>query len=248
MAPSLAGVLQALSVAYVLVATAAQCVPSTGKSRSLFFRTHVLCGLLPLIALNLLVTFLLPVPGCPTGYLGPGGNSEHGRFANCTGGAHLYVDLQLFGRSHLFQNPSCQPLYQTGPYDPEGLLNWLMVAATAYLGFLTAASVFSVPHPGGASDRAHLQRLLTLRWGSALMLASVFSGGWILFPDAWIPLNKNLWSLSYVMLSSGLACLVFALADATVAAPICSWIVRHVESVGRNAILLYVLVRRSITI
>lgn len=241
----LAGVLQALSAAYFLVACAAQCVPSTGKSCSVFFRTHGLCGLLPLIALNQLVTFLLSVPGCPTGYLGPGGNSEHGRFANCTGGAHLYVDTQLFGRSHLFQNPSCQPLYQTGPYDPEGLLNWLMVAATSYLGFLAAASVY---HPGGASDRAHLQRLLLLRWGSALMLASVFSGGWILFPDAWIPLNKNLWSLSYVMLSSGLACLVFALVDATVVAPICSWIVRHVESVGRNAILLYVLVSPSSTI
>lgn len=206
-----------------------------------------MCGLLPLITLNLLATFLLPVPGCPTGYLGPGGTSEQGRFANCTGGAHLYVDTQLFGRNHLFQSPSCQPLYQTGPYDPEGLINWLMVAATSYLGFLAAASVRSRHHPGGASDRAHLQGVLT-RWGSALILASVFSGGWILFPDAWIPLNKNLWSLSYVMLSSGLACLVFALVDATVVAPISSWIVRHVESVGRNAILLYMLVSPSITI
>ncbi len=34
----------------------------------------------------LLITFLLPVPNCPTGYLGPGGKHHHGKYENCTGG------------------------------------------------------------------------------------------------------------------------------------------------------------------
>jgi len=34
----------------------------------------------------LLITFLLPVPNCPTGYLGPGGKHHHGQYENCTGG------------------------------------------------------------------------------------------------------------------------------------------------------------------
>ena len=34
------------------------------------------------------VVFLMPVPdGCPTGYLGPGGLHEGGKYFNCTGGA-----------------------------------------------------------------------------------------------------------------------------------------------------------------
>ena len=39
------------------------------------------------VSLYSLVTFLLPVPDCPTGYLGPGGLADHGAHYNCTGGA-----------------------------------------------------------------------------------------------------------------------------------------------------------------
>jgi len=31
-----------------------------------------------------LITFWMPVLGCPTGYLGPGGISDEGRYFNCT--------------------------------------------------------------------------------------------------------------------------------------------------------------------
>ncbi|CAF3898060.1 unnamed protein product, partial [Rotaria sp. Silwood1] len=38
----------------------------------------------------ILITFLLPVPNCPTGYLGPGGKHDHGKYWNCTGG-YYYI-------------------------------------------------------------------------------------------------------------------------------------------------------------
>jgi predicted acyltransferase len=48
-----------------------------------------LCVLLT-ITVWLLLTFLLPVPNCPTGYLGPGGKHDHGQYQNCTGGIIKY--------------------------------------------------------------------------------------------------------------------------------------------------------------
>jgi hypothetical protein len=40
----------------------------------------------------ILITFLLEVPNCSKGYLGPGGKHEHGKYQNCTGGN----DRELF--------------------------------------------------------------------------------------------------------------------------------------------------------
>ncbi len=55
------------------------------------------------LALHVLLTFLLPVPGCPTGYLGPGGIQDGGRYFNCTGGAAGHIDLAIFGPNHIYQ-------------------------------------------------------------------------------------------------------------------------------------------------
>ena len=86
----------------------------------------------------ILITFLLPVPNCPTGYLGPGGKHNHGKYWNCTGGdimhqpekispviaflgAAGYIDRVVLGTSHLYDEPTCQEIYATKiPYDPEG--------------------------------------------------------------------------------------------------------------------------------
>jgi|JI10StandDraft_1071094.scaffolds.fasta_scaffold1939766_1 heparan-alpha-glucosaminide N-acetyltransferase len=55
-----------------------------------------------------LITFLLPVPGCPTGYIGPGGLSLGPELAACTGGAARYIDLLVFGEAHIYQTPTAQ--------------------------------------------------------------------------------------------------------------------------------------------
>ena len=42
------------------------------------------------------VTFLMPLPnGCPTGYLGPGGFHEGGKYFNCTGGATVIINFVI---------------------------------------------------------------------------------------------------------------------------------------------------------
>ncbi len=45
----------------------------------------------------LLLTFLLPVPGCPTGYLGPGGDMQNDHsLANCTGVSNRRLEIRFF--------------------------------------------------------------------------------------------------------------------------------------------------------
>lgn len=72
-------------------------------------------------ALHVIITFLLPVPGCPTGYLGPGGLSNNSDFPNCTGGAAGYIDRVVLSPNHIYQRPTSQKIYDSAvPYDPEG--------------------------------------------------------------------------------------------------------------------------------
>jgi hypothetical protein len=54
-----------------------------------------------LVTAHLLITFLLPVPGCPKGYLGPGGIGDQGQYRGCVFAARLsllHVSV-LFGCS-----------------------------------------------------------------------------------------------------------------------------------------------------
>ena len=68
-----------------------------------------------------LVVYLVPIPNCPKGYVGPGGYHLHGLHKNCTGGAIGYIDRYIFD-SHIY-NSTKNPVYGTIlPHDPEGIL------------------------------------------------------------------------------------------------------------------------------
>lgn len=41
-----------------------------------------------------------------SGYLGPGGIGDFGKYPNCTGGAAGYIDHLLLGEKHIYQHPS----------------------------------------------------------------------------------------------------------------------------------------------
>lgn len=80
--------------------------------------------MLVLVAVHCLVTFLLPLErGCPTGYIGPGGLHLDAAYpGNCIGGAAGYVDRWLLGVNHIYNWPTARRVYESGPYDPEGVL------------------------------------------------------------------------------------------------------------------------------
>ncbi len=115
-------------------------------------------------------------------------------------------------------------------WDPEGILSTLPAIGTTLLGVLAGWFIREETSP-----RRVVRGLLT--WG----LAGVIAG---LAVSPWLPINKSLWTSSYVLFTGGLACGVLA---------VCYWICdvnpsdrtpRLTEpfvALGRNAILLFVL-------
>ncbi|CAF3302887.1 unnamed protein product, partial [Rotaria sp. Silwood2] len=151
----------------------------------------------------ILITFLLHVPNCPTGYLGPGGKHDHGKYWNCTGAAG-YIDRLILGNSHLYNEPTCKEIYHTKvPYDPEGILGILTGILLCYLGvqaghcFIYSTRVLRIC--------VHWLVLGIICGSIALILSH---GG---HSNSWIPINKNLWSLTFVLMLASLAFIILTI-------------------------------------
>ena len=90
--------------------------------------------------------------------------------------------------------------------DPEGLLSTLPAVASTLLGALAGLGM-QAASTGRASWKTVRVKLLV--WGVAGIAAGEI---WL----RWFPINKNLWTSSYVLLAAGLAAVVLAA---------CSWLV-----------------------
>ncbi|XP_063814810.1 heparan-alpha-glucosaminide N-acetyltransferase-like isoform X2 [Pseudophryne corroboree] len=151
---------------------------------------------------SLCLTFLLPVPGCPTGYLGPGGIGDYGQYPNCTGGAAGYIDKWLLGADHIFHHPTCKELYKTTqPFDPEGILGTINSVVTAFFGLQAGKIILCYRKSPHKILKRFLLWSILLGIISAILTKCARDGGFI-------PINKNLWSLSFV---STLSCFSFLL-------------------------------------
>ncbi|XP_071986015.1 heparan-alpha-glucosaminide N-acetyltransferase-like isoform X2 [Engystomops pustulosus] len=153
----------------------------------------------------LCLTFLLPVPGCPTGYLGPGGIGDDGLYPNCTGGAAGYIDKWLFGPNHIYNYPTCKELYKTTqPFDPEGALGTINSVVMAFFG-LQAGKIILIYRK---SPHQILCRLFI--WSVLLGIISAILTK-CTRDEGFIPINKNLWSLSFITTLSCFSFLLLAL-------------------------------------
>jgi predicted acyltransferase len=145
----------------------------------------------------------------------PGG---HAGDLSAAGNLGAWLDRTLMG-GHLWRKD----------WDPEGLLSTLPAIATTLLGVLAGLAVRDA-----ASPRALVRRLSL--WG----LAGVVAG---LACNLAFPINKSLWTSSYVLFTAGVASAVLAACYAWVdASP--SPATRHwsepLVALGRNALLLFV--------
>ena len=99
-----------------------------------------------------------------------------------------WIDFRLLGGNHVWQ--------ATGTWDPEGLLSTLGAVASVLCGVLAGHWI--------RSHRATDTKAFGLFYaGSVTVLL-----GW-----TWsrvFPINKSLWTSSYVLLSAGIACLVLS--------------------------------------
>ncbi|KAF4804991.1 heparan-alpha-glucosaminide N-acetyltransferase [Turdus rufiventris] len=150
----------------------------------------------------LCLTFFLPVPDCPRGYLGPGGIGDFGKYPNCTGGAAGYIDRLLLGEKHMYQHPSSGVTYQsTMPYDPEGILGTINSIVLAFLGLQAGKiTLFYKDQPKQIMSRFII-------WGIVMGIISAVLTK-CSKEEGFIPINKNLWSISYV---TTMSCFAFIL-------------------------------------
>ncbi|NXY85771.1 HGNAT acetyltransferase, partial [Alcedo cyanopectus] len=140
----------------------------------------------------LCLTFLLPVPGCPRGYLGPGGIGDFGNYPNCTGGAAGYIDRLLLGEKHIYQHPSPSVIYQTMmPYDPEGILGTINSIFMAFLGLQAGKIILFYKD----QHKQIMSRFMIWSIGMGIISAILTKCS---KEEGFIPVNKNLWSVSYV--------------------------------------------------
>ncbi|XP_015126094.1 heparan-alpha-glucosaminide N-acetyltransferase [Diachasma alloeum] len=197
------GVLQRFGVAYLVVGIIYVLLSrrqSPKCQHGILAKTEDCLSLLPqwivilsIVAAHCGITFWLKVPGCPTGYLGPGGNHRYGEYFNCTGGAAGYIDKLILGIDHIYQHPTIDSVYGSGPFDPEGILGCLTTIFQTFLG-VQAGKILRV-HKNWKSR--------IVRW----MILSLIYGviGSVLHFRNVIPVNKNLWSVSFVLLTTSFA-------------------------------------------
>jgi predicted acyltransferase len=121
-------------------------------------------------------------------------------------------------------------IWRGGNWDPEGILSTVPAIATTLIGVIAGWFVAETSSP-----RALVRGLLL--WG----LIGIVLG---LITSMWLPINKNLWTSSYVIFTAGFAAAVLAacywICDATPSAAI-NRLTEPLVALGRNAILLFVL-------
>lgn len=130
------GVLQRFAVSFLVVALArlietalSEWINAQGLCRVPWL-SHIFGSLLELliavncIALYIYATFYFTYDtACPVGYLGPGGQTDNGAYFNCTGGAAGWIDRELLGTNHLYNNRGLEKVFGARlTLDPEGLL------------------------------------------------------------------------------------------------------------------------------
>lgn len=191
---------------------------------------HIM-GVLQRIALVYLATALLVLYVPRKGQLATGAALLVGYFAVMTlvpvpghgagvltpdGNLAGWIDRTLLGVKHVYGN---------GPYDPEGLLSTLPAVVTALIGVWTGEWV----------RRQQVGSHVTKRLATAGFALAVAGAAWApLFP-----INKKLWTSSYVLFTGGCALVLLAITYQLVEVHGFRKLGRPFEVLGLNAILVY---------
>ena len=101
----------------------------------------------------------------------------------------LIVDAYILGENHLYGGTGI-------PFDPEGLLSTIPSIVTVLIGFLVGTMIKTAE-----DHKDNTQRMAVL---GALLI--IFGWGWGFV----FPINKQLWTSSYVLYTSGIATVVLA--------------------------------------
>ena len=238
----LTGVLQRFSVSYLIVAFLylieltlnkwfkAQSISSVPLLAKLFCFLLELLTALNYIAMYVYFTFYYEYSAnCPIGYVGPGGQTQGGHFAECTGGAAAWLDRKILGENHLYQDRELKHLFKSQTtHDPEGLLGYTTSVLLTLIGLQCGKILAN-------RRNVHKQRLYAIsQW---IILLTISSALVII-----IPINKRLWSLTFVLVTALAAFFVILIFYILLDVYSCKkpFVLRLLLSAGKNSILLYV--------
>lgn len=112
------------------------------------------------------------------------------------GSAILRLDRWLFGLAHLYHE-QVAPGYRIA-FDPEGVLSTLPSIVTVVLGWLSGGVLTS---RGDKKDQAVRD----------LLVFGLICGFVGLFWDLFFPINKKIWSSSYVLYAGGISMVLFGM-------------------------------------
>jgi len=101
-----------------------------------------------------------------------------------------YIDLSVMGSSHMWQGKGLA-------FDPEGIFSTISSCITVLSGYLVCMRIQRYQH-------ASQQAVFLAKIGAVMILLGLL---W----SVWDPLNKSLWTSSFVLVSSGIACIILSL-------------------------------------
>ena len=129
------------------------------------------------------------------------------------------IDLSLLGEMHVYQGLGM-------PFDPEGLLSTIPSAITIVMGYMIGALIKK------SKDRHRLVKNMLL-----IGVIDIFAG------LAWgtlFPINKSLWTSSYVLYTGGIAIVVLAVLIELIDNKKYTFWVKPFQVFGLNPLIIYI--------
>ena len=144
----------------------------------------------------------------------------------------------MVGSDHVYHGYRL-PSGDRADFDPEGLLGGLMGACSALLGYLIGDVILK-------SSRKHAQNPSDATCAPAYTVARIFVYGCISLALAeilsiWVPINKPLWSASYVLYAGGWAMVVLAFLAFVIDVKGIEKPFRVFKIMGTNALMAFIL-------
>ncbi|XP_015570418.1 heparan-alpha-glucosaminide N-acetyltransferase isoform X2 [Ricinus communis] len=164
-----------------------------------------------------------------------------------------YIDRKILGLAHMYQHPAWRrskactenspydgpflinaPSWCHAPFEPEGILSSISAILSTIIGLHFGHVLVHL--------KDHASRLK--HW--ILMGLGLLILGFILHFTHVVPLNKQLYTFSYVCVTSGAAALVFSAIYILVDIWGLKWLFLPLEWIGMNAMLVYVMAAEGI--
>lgn len=179
------GVLQRIAVCYLVVSLI---FLHTNWKQQLGIAAALLLGYWALMT-------LIPVPGCDV-------TTVNDKACNLA----AWLDRTILTENHMWRSAKV--------FDPEGILSTLPAIATTISGVLTGTWLIRSDRSQVTGDERSDPSLVT-RYSSLDRVSGLFFFGTVLLAVGYIwhsyfPMNKSLWTSSYVLVTSGLALLTLA--------------------------------------